>query len=171
MSETDGRTWGRPVYVAPHLPDPVQRSVQAEPGHPRVPRNARVMAGLGPSRVTYAIGYEPGHDGNVATRAIMEPTGEETPTGRPAMKEVGSEPKPAQESIRVVVRIDEFVFVGHWLSGGWDCGMVLRGRTLVRNVNWTQLREALKDAASQAHLRGETPDGQLPLTGHDGQPV
>lgn len=175
------RVWPerRQTYVAPTLPEPLQRCVEisVDSVAPALPRNAKTLATLGHTlgyvvRITHAVGYDSNADGSQATEDIMEPTGEMTPGGkktppRPAMKKVGEKLRPPVNSIRVIVRTqDDKRFVGHWKDNGWDFGLILDGRTLVRNCNWTQLREAL-DAEGRENLR----DTQLPLEGDDGKPL
>lgn len=175
---TFARTWPerRQTYVAPTLPEPVQRATEISVADP-MPRNAKTMATLGHARgwsvrITHAVGYDMNSDGSQKTRDIEEPTGAMTPGGkksapRPQMHKIGEELLPPAESIRViVVAPGNKLFVGHWKNNGWDFGLILDGRTLVRNCNWTQLKEAL-DAEGREDLR----DTQLPLQGDDGKPL
>jgi hypothetical protein len=161
------------------LPQPVHRCVQIREDSvaPALPRNAKALAQCGHAmgyavRVTHAVGYDSNADGSQATQDVMEPTGEMTKGGkksapRPAMHKVGEELRPPVNSIRVIVRTpDDKRFIGHWKDNGWDFGLILDGRTLVRNCNWTQLKEAL-DAEGRENLR----DTQLSLEGDDGKPL
>jgi hypothetical protein len=194
MPELDDGTWvfHRP-YVAPTLPEPIVRSVVVAADDERVPRDARSLARkIEGAILTYARGYVAGADGGPAMSSDMEPTGEMTegsppkpqmkngqPTGkmtrgsapRPAMRKVNEVQKPPADSLRLVVRIGDLTYVGHWLDGGWDHGMILRGRTLVGNPAFRQWSKEVKDAASRENVRGEDGQGVLPLEGDEGKPV
>lgn len=169
---TDGRTWGRSVYVAPSLPEPIQRAIEVTAHAPIVPPNARKMANVGSDcgwnvRITHARGYDVDNaTGNAATGRIMEPTGEFTDKGRARTKKTGVIELPPVDSVRVVIRKGERMFVGHWVANGWVGGMILEGRTVIENIGWTRMEKELKDAKSEADMRGETL-GQLemPFTG------
>lgn len=178
---TFARVWPerRVTYVAPTLPPPIQRAVEISDGDATasLPLNARSLAALGRAagcavRITRAVGYDMNGDGSQATRDVMEPTGKMTPGGKkrgpvPETRKVGEELLPPAESIRVVVRTaDDKRFVGHWKNNAWDFGLILDGRTLVRNCNWSELKEAL-NAESREDLRNT----QLPLEGNDGKPL
>ena len=172
------RVWPerRQTYVAPTLPEPVQRATEISVDDP-LPRNAKTLATLGHARgwsvrITHAVGYDMNEDGSQSSTTVWELTGEmtkgtdKTPP-RPAKRKVSETIDPPCESIRViVVAPGNKRFVGHWKNNGWDFGLILDGRTLVRNCNWTQLKEAL-DAEGREDLR----DTQLPLQGDDGKPL
>jgi len=147
-----------------------------------VPRNAKKIADAAlaldwPVRITHAIGYDTSASGAVKTTAIKEPTGEITPTGRPAMKEVDHALAPPVNSIRVVIQAPDRMLVGHWLDNGWDGGLILVGHRLLANCQWAGLWKEFENAKSRAHLRGETSRAeresgqQLSLTGDDGKPL
>jgi hypothetical protein len=180
---TFARTWPerRETYAAPTLPEPVQRAVEVEANVRTLPRNVRTLAALAYSRgfsvrITHAIGYDSNSDGSQATQDVMEPTGEMTPGGkksapRPAMHKVGEELLPPVDSIRIVVIAPgNKRFVGHWKNNGWDFGLILDGRTLVRNVNWSQLKEAV-DAEGGQDVRAQGRQGELSLEGYEGESV
>lgn len=157
-------------------PEPVQRAVCVHPDVACVPRNARKIAKAALAsgwsvRVTHAVGY--GFDtktGGVKTRAIKEPTGELTPTGRPAMKEIDHVQADPVNSIRVVIQSPDRILAGHWVDDGWDCGLALAGHVVLRNCNWSQLWKEFTDAQSRTDMRGET-QLQLSLSSDGGQPL
>lgn len=165
----DGRTWGKTTYVAIVHPEPVQRAIEVTAHAPIVPANARRLATLGIEmranvRITHAVGEDiTPSTGLPLSVAIMEPTGEETPTGKAARKQVGSERVGPVDSVRVVIQDGDMTYVGHWVKSGWDSGMILKNRRLVMNCNWSQLDKAVKHAKSEADLRGES-DGQLQMS-------
>lgn len=167
----------QPRYVPPRHPEPIQRAVVVGPDERALPPNAAKIARYALTagwtvRITMAIGY--GFDnktGEVNKKAIKEPTGELTPTGREATKVVGYEMAKAVHSTRVVMLApDGMMFVGHW-APGWDCGLILQGRTFVENANWSRLEKAVKaHAESAANVRGESRAAgwfadELPLDG------
>lgn len=159
LEATDGRTWGHVPYVKPVHPDPQQRSVDVDPSAACVPRNVRTLAKGRSVRITHAVGHDfHNATGGVAVEKIMEPTGETTPTGKPAMKQVGKRELPPVNSILMVIKAGGFTYVGHWLNDGFDFGMILRGRTVIQNVNYTQLKGHL-DAQGSKNVRQE----ELPL--------
>src|SRR6187549_3190401 len=126
----------RERYVPPSLPEPVQRSVVVTTTDRALPPNARKVATLAersgwPVRVTAAIGYDQdGKTGDVKTKSVKEPTGETTPTGRPAMKEVGRVPADPVHSFRVSILTPEgILYNAYWVNGGFDSCIVTRGRT------------------------------------------
>jgi len=159
----------------PH-PEPVQRAINVESNTEGVPLNARKIINAARALgwrtwLTHAIGY--GFDtktGGVKTVAIKEPTGETTPTGRPAMKEVAHVQAPPVNSYRAIIQAPDRILVGHWIPE-FDGGLVLAGHVVLGNCDWRGLWKEFENAQSRAHLRGETPDGQLPLEGDDGKPV
>jgi len=172
---TFARTWPerRRTYVAPTLPEPIQRAVEVDHDVRTLPPNVRLLAGLAYERsfsvrITHAVGWDMNADGTQKTRDTKEPTGEMTPGGkktapRPATKKVGEEILPPAESIRiVVVAPGNKRFVGHWKDRGFDFGLILDGRTLVRNVNWSQLKEAVV-AEGEPDVRASDGQGELPI--------
>jgi hypothetical protein len=165
----DGRTWGKTTYVAIVHPEPTQRAIEVTANAAVVPRNARLLATLAATfranvRITHAIGEDTKPStGLPASVATYELTGEETPGGKPAKKEIGSTPVGPVNSVRVVIQDGDMTYVGHWVANGWDSGMILKNRVLVQNCNWTQLDRAVKNAKSQADMRGES-DGQLEMS-------
>lgn len=169
----------RERYVSPTLPAPLRRAVAVAHDDPSLPQNARKIATLAVSvgwkvRVTTAYGYDSDSSGGPRMDPIKEPTGELTEkTNRPAMKTVGHVQAPPVHSFRVVI-LDHrgILYVAHWLSDGttgdlrWDHGMVIEGRTVKANVNWTRMQRELNESA--ADMRREDPaagrdEGQLPL--------
>lgn len=167
----------QPRYVPPVHPEPVQRAVEVNVDDPNVPANAHKIANAAHARgwnvrITHAVGYDyDNQTGEAAKVAIKEPTGETTPKrGDPVMRTVGHTQAPPVHSVRVVIKAPDRILVGHW-APGWDCGLVLAGHFVEANVNWTGLWKAFTDAESRADMRGETPDGQLPLSGDGGEPL
>ncbi len=180
---TFARVWPerRQTWTAPTHPEPVQRAIEVSVDATCVPTNARKIAAAGirngwPVRITHAIGY--GFDnktGGLKTKSIMAPIGDGSMTTgkKPRLRthKIGETPADPVDSLRVVVKSPDRLLMGHWVDGGWDSGLALAGHLVVRNCNWGELWEAFTDAESRAHLRGETPDGQLSLEGHDGKPL
>lgn len=165
----DGRTWGKRTYVPPSLPEPIQRAIEVTASATIVPDNARKMARVANDcgwnvRITHARGYDVDNaTGNAATERIMEPTGEFTDKGNARTKKTGSRQKAPVDSVRVVIRKGDQALVGHWVANSWSGGMILNGRTAVENINWTRMEKELKNAKSEADMRGEG-GGQLTLS-------
>jgi hypothetical protein len=180
LEQSHGMDRERTLHT-PH-PPPIQCAAHVAPNVVGVPRNAKKITNAAlaigwRAWITHAVGFDTNASGSVKTVAIMEPTGEETPTGRPAMKEVSHVQAPPVNSYRVVIETPDRILVGHWIPG-WDCGVVLarpvegkRSYVLVRNCDWSGLWKEFTDAESRAHLCGENGNGQLSLTGDDGQPL
>lgn len=78
---------------------------------------------------TYALGWNMNADGTTKKDRVMEPTGEITPTGRPAMKQVGETDRPAVASVllRAVGKRDGrlCVLAGFWVDETLDHGMIM----------------------------------------------
>ena len=166
----------RETWVETPHPEPVQRAVRLLLADaPTIPKNAWKLAQAAddrslPYRISHAIGYAfDAKTGGLKMKNVMELTGEFTEKGAARKKKVGEAPSDPVDSIRVVVRLPTLLLAGHWIDGGWDFGLILSGRTLVENANWSRLWEVF-DAESSTNVRSEGGgDGwvadQLPLDG------
>jgi len=79
-------------------------------------------------KANYAYGWEVNNDGTTKMDAIKEPTGEETPTGRPAMKTVGWTEREPVHSVMILAyahRPQGWVRLqGLWVAGKFEEGRV-----------------------------------------------
>jgi hypothetical protein len=120
---------------------------------------------------TFALGWDMNADGSTKKDRIMEPTGEVTRTGRPAMTMVGEVERAAVPSVllRAVARRNgrACVLAGFWVDGTLDHGMVMipPGLAGLRMITATALTKWRDD------LHNVEVDQVSPEPVHDQQPA
>jgi hypothetical protein len=129
----------RAPYVQPRAPEPLIRSWPLALDDPLLPSSARALLTIGARAQVeraawFAYGYDLDKEGGPAIDRIMEPTGNDTPNGRPNMRTVSISVRPALTTIAVRLhdRKSHRVAIGIWidkdgpkgLGYGWNYGWI-----------------------------------------------